>query len=164
MLPLTLTDIREWLEENRAEYEQLRSSEFPPINDTLYWTFKYLSVFIDYYRFKPQCIKALYELKPILNEPFPTLIKWIKTHYELGVNEFFSFERIYFDWVEDIYEEVIKIHEGLYTERKPFNEIICFSKIFYLLHWDFSILKRNLTDEEQDEIREYMHEIFEKYS
>jgi len=70
----------------------------------------------------------LKDLKPFLNKYFPQIIEWTKKNEILGSQELLMFEVNYINWTENTNEPILKIHEGLYTERKPFAHIICFCK------------------------------------
>ena len=161
--PLSISHIREWLHDNRNEYQKLTAQEFPPLENEAYWTYNYLHDFIRYCEYVPECHKALQDLKPFINFNFPEIIKWTKTHEALGSQHLLMFEVSYFDWKEDVKEGLIKIHEGLYTERKPFINLICFCKIFQLLYWDNDITGANVPEQEQFEIREELQNIYDKY-
>lgn len=60
MIPLSIVDIREWLIENRNEYQRLKSQEFPPFDNALYSMYEHLKDFIEYYKFKHKCDNALH--------------------------------------------------------------------------------------------------------
>ncbi|MBN8790531.1 MAG: hypothetical protein J0I84_25915, partial [Terrimonas sp.] len=127
MFDLKLSDIKEWLIDNREEYQRLRAQEFPPFDNALYRTYNHLYEFIQYYKYKQHCDKALSELD--VNN-FNRLSQWTREYEILGSQDLIMFEVNYMDWVEEVSSDKIKIHEGLYTERKPFASILCFCEVF----------------------------------
>jgi hypothetical protein len=148
MKPLKLDDIKQWLIDNRNEYQKLKSQEFPPLNNEVYWMYIRLHRFMEYYPFRHKCEESLKDLEISLNGNFFELVKWTKNNEILGSQELLMFEIDYFDWIEDVDEHLMKIHEGLYTERQPFNSILCFCKIFQLLFWDANIHETILKEHE----------------
>jgi hypothetical protein len=62
------------------------------------------------------------------------------------------FEVNYIDWEENVSSDRIKITKGLYTEKKPFENILCFCKVFQHLYWDNCIHERELTESEKVEV------------
>jgi len=157
---LKLIDIKEWLIENRSEYQNLKAQEFPPFDNVLYWTYKHLYDFIQYYKFKHQCDKALSELD---SADFTKLSTWAKQYELLGSQDLLMFEVNYMDWDEDISNDKIKIHKGLYTERKPFKNVICFCKVFQHLYWDNCIHEKEVTENEKVEVRTKLKTILKTY-
>jgi len=59
MTSLTVNDIKEWLIHNRDAYQKLKAQEFPPFFNPLYSTYDDLYEFIQYYKYKQPCHKAL---------------------------------------------------------------------------------------------------------
>ena len=57
-----------------------------------------------------------------------------------------------YDWTEEVDADKIKVEKGIYTERMPFINIICFCKIFQLLFWDNIICETELTENEKSKI------------
>lgn len=163
MLPLTLNDIKSWLIESKDEYQKLKAQEFPPFDNAVYSMYLQLYEFMEYYPYRHKCDKALKYLKPFLNQDFSQLISWTKANEILGSQQLLMFEINYINWKENVDEKFIKIHEGLYTERKPFTNILCFCKIFQLLYWDNSIHETILTEQEQLLIHKEVRRIFKKY-
>lgn len=163
MIALKLTDIRTWLIDNRDEYRRLKAQEFPPFDNGVYSMYNHLYEFIKYYPYTHKCEKALQDLKAFLNYDFYQIIKWTQTNEVLGSQQLLMFEVNYIGWNENVTEEFLKIHTGLYTERRPFAYIICFCKIFQLLYWDNSIHETNLTESEQLVIYRDLQNIFDKY-
>lgn len=160
---LKIADIREWLIENRNEYQKLKAQGFPPFDNEVYWMYIRLHRFIEYYPCTHKCDKVLKDFKLLLNGNFSEIINWTKVNTILGSQELLMFKIDYFDWKEDVNEHLMKIHEGLYTERKPFANIICFSKIFQLLYWDNNIHETILREQEQSLIRKDLQSIYENY-
>lgn len=160
---LKISDIREWLLDNRDEYQKLKALEFLPLDNEAYWMYNHLHDFNEYCQYFHECHKALIDLKQFLNFNFPKIIEWTKTHEVLGSQKLLMFEVNHIYWDEDVSEEVIKTHNELYTERKPFADIICFCKIFQLLYWDNDITRADITEQEQFEIREELPNIYDKY-
>ncbi len=163
MNSLTINDIKDWLIQNRVEYQKLKAQEYPPLNNEVYWMYNHLYEFIEYYPYTYKCNKSLKELKSFLNCDFPQIIKWTRTNEVLGSQQLLMFEVNYLDWTENIDEGILKIHKGLYTEKKPFADIICFCKIFQLLYWNNSVHETNLTEKEQLSIKKQVGHIFKKY-
>lgn len=161
--PLSISDIRKWLLDNRDEYQKLAALEFPPLYNEVYWTYNHLHDFIGYCQFFHECRYALKNLKPFLNYNFSEIIKWTKTHEILGSQKLLMFEVNHICWDEEVSEEVIKIHKGLYTERKPLADIICFCEIFQLVYWDKNIHEIISTEQEQSLIREELQNIYDRY-
>ena len=73
------------------------------------------------------------------------------------------FEVKYIDWDEDISNDKIKIHKGLYTERKPFTNVICFCKVFQHLYWDNCIHETELTESEILEVHTKLKTILKNF-
>lgn len=163
MIALKLIDIKKWLIENRREYEVMKAQEFPPFDNEVYWMYNHLHNFIEYYPYSHKCDEALKELKALSNCNFSQIIKWTKTNEVLGSQQLLMFEVDYIEWSEDINEPILKIHKGLYTERKPFDSIIYFCKIFQLLYWDNNVHENNLSITQQKEICKDLQKIFDDY-
>lgn len=163
MTILKLSDIRKWLIDNRSEFQNLKAQEFPPINNEVYWTYIRLYRFMEYYPYRLKCEKSLKDLEITLNENFLQLAKWTRSNEVLGSQELLMFEIDYFDWKEDVDEHLLKIHKGFYTERHPFNNILCFCKIFTLLFWNNNIHEIILTKQEQLSILKEVETIFKKH-
>jgi hypothetical protein len=51
MMPLKIKDIREWLIENRNEYQKLKAQEFPPFGNERYSMYGHIKDFIKYHFF-----------------------------------------------------------------------------------------------------------------
>jgi len=160
MIPLKIRDIREWLINNRKSYQKLKTQEFPPLDNPIYSTYKHLKDFIQYYRYKHQCEKALSELN---TNDFTNLIEWTEKHENLGSQDLLMFEVNYINWDEDVSTDKIKIHKGLYTERKPFANVLCFCKVFQHLYWDNCIHERELTESEKVEVVNELKIILKNY-
>lgn len=62
MTALKINDINEWLIDNRNEFQKLKAREFPPLGNTIYWTYIHLHDFIQYYKYKQHCERALSQL------------------------------------------------------------------------------------------------------
>jgi hypothetical protein len=163
MVPLKIKDIREWLIENRNEYQELKAQEFPPFNNEVYWMYEHLKNFIEYYKFKNKCDNALLELNTIYNSDFSELSKWTKEYEVLDSQDLIMFEINYINLREQVSNDRIRIYEGLYTERKPFANILCFCKLFQLLYWDNSIHETLWTEKEQLSIKKKVGRILKKY-
>ena len=163
MSSLKLNDIREWLIDNRSEYQKLKAQEFPPVGNVLYWMYSQIHEFIQYYPLIHRCDKALKDLEPLLNNSFSQIINWTQINEILGSQELILFEIDYINCDEGASDESIKIYEGIYTERKPFANIICFCKVFQFLYWDNCIHKTLLTEEHQLIIKKKVRRIFRKY-
>ncbi len=163
MTTLKISDIREWLIDNRDEFQKLKAREYPPLDNEVYWMYTKLHQFILYYPYRHKCEEALKALEISLKENFVELIKWTKNNEVLGSQELLMFEIDYFDWIEDVDEHLLKIHEGLYTERQPFNNILCFCKIFQLLFWNNNIHEIILTKQEQLSILKQVETILKKH-
>ncbi|HRD58062.1 MAG TPA: hypothetical protein PK504_08420 [Ferruginibacter sp.] len=148
MFHLKLTDINEWLTDNKIEFENLKSQKFPPVNNDFYWTYNNLYEFVQYYNYKDECNRALSEF-PVSS--FDLLVGWIKKYEMLG-QDLQMFHLNYFDWTEEVDADKIKVEKGIYTERMPFINIICFCKIFQLLFWDNIICETELTENEKSKI------------
>lgn len=153
-------EIKKWLIDNRQEYKKLKSQEFTSFDNTLYWTYEHLYDFIKYYKYKQQCDKALSELH--INN-FSQLSNWTSEYEILGSQDLLMFEINYIKWDEDVGGDKIKIHEGLYTERKPFANILCFCKVFQHLYWDNCINEIGLTEIEKEEVTTELKNILDTY-
>jgi hypothetical protein len=152
MQPLTIIDIREWLIENRTEYQKLKAQKFPPFENEFYFMYGRLQEFISYYQYKYKCEKALRDLKRILSSDFSELIEWTKVYETLGSEDLFMFKIYHIDWKGNINSKLIKIYNGLYAERSPFANIICFCRVFELLYWDNELLERVAREQEKTTI------------
>ena len=148
MVALKLKDIREWLIDNTSEFQLLEKEEFP-FDNGVYDIYIKLHQFIEYYAYRYECEEALKELHTSLNKNFLELINWTKKHEVLGSQKLLMFVIDYFYWEEDVGEDLIKIHHGLYTERQPFNHIFCFCDIFMYLYWNNNIHETVLPENEQ---------------
>ncbi len=160
MFDLKLSDLKEWLIDNREEYQKLKAQEFPPFDNSLYWTYNHLYAFIEYYKYKQHCDKAL---KDLHTNNFSQLPQWTKEYEVLGSQDLLMFEVNYIKWDEDVSDDKIKIHEGLYTERKPFVNILCFCKVFQHLYWDNCIHERELTESEKVKVVTELKTILKTY-
>lgn len=157
---LTINDIREWLIDNRDEYQKLKSQEFPTYDNALYWTYNQLYDFIQYYKYKQNCDKALAEIQV---DNFSQLSQWTKQYEILGSQDLLMFEVNYIKWDEDVSSDKIKIHEGLYTERKPFVSILCFCKVFQYLYWDNNIHESEVNENEKMKVVSELKTILKTY-
>ena len=113
---LKISDIREWLLDNRDEYQKLKALEFPPFDNEVYWTYNRLHDFIVYCQYFHECHKALIDLKQFLNFNFPKIIEWTKTHEVLGSQKLLMFEVNHIYWDEDVSEEIAFRFPELYSE------------------------------------------------
>ena len=75
IIVLKLNDIREWLNDNCDEYQKLKTLDFPPIDNEVYWMYNNLYEFISFYSYSHKCSKALIELKLISDFNFLDIIK-----------------------------------------------------------------------------------------
>lgn len=160
MTALKIADIREWLIENRDDFQKLKAQQFPPFKNPLYWTYEHLHDFIQYYKYKQHCDKALSELIP---DDIIKLSKWTQEYELLGSQDLLMFEVNYIDWDEDVSSDKIKIHKGLYTESKPFTNVICFCKVFQHLYWDNYIHETVLTEFEKSKVVAELKTILKTY-
>lgn len=160
---LNINDIREWLIENRDTYQELKAQEFPPFDNPVYSMYRQLRDFIEYYKYKNKCDKALLKLKVNQNSNFAKLKKWTRDYEVLGSQDLLMFEVNYINWGEEIGEDKIKINIGLYTERKPFANIICFCKVFQHLYWDNCIKTIEPSETEKTEIKSELKNILNDY-
>lgn len=157
---LTLNDIREWLNDHRKGYQELSALEFPPLDNDFYYIYIELNDFFQYYNYRLQCEKALSELQ--VND-FNLLIRWAKQYETLGSKDLVLFETLYNNWIEEENDDVIKIREGLYTEKEPFTSILCFCAVFQHLYWDNEIHESKLTENEKAEVIEELKNILKNY-
>lgn len=160
MTALKINDIREWLIDNRSEYQILKSREFPPFDNPIYSTYEHLYDFIQYYQYKEDCNMALLELK---DDSFANVSLWTKKYEKLGSQDLLMFEVNYIKWDEDVSSEQIKIHEGLYTERKPFANVLCFCKVFQHLYWDNCVHETELSESEKLQVITELKVIWNSY-
>ncbi len=160
MKALKINDIKEWLIDNRNEYQKLKMQEFPPFGNSLYWTYTHLYDFIQYYKFRHKCNKALSFLN---TDDCNKLAEWAREYEVLGSEDLLMFEVNYIDWDEDVRSDKIKIHEGLYTDRKPFANVLCFCKVFQHLYWDNCIHETYLTERKKLEIMTELKIILKTY-
>lgn len=147
-MTLKLNDIREWLIENRDEFQKLKAQEFPPFDNPLYSTYNFLYKFFEFFKFQFKCQLALQELALLKDTDVSEVIDWVKKYEILGSQDLLMFDVNYMSWNEQINIDEIKIHEGLYTDRKPFQNIICFCEVFQHLYWNNSIHNNQLTETE----------------
>lgn len=161
-MPLKLQDIREWLIDNKDEFH-LMDTEKLPYDNGIYDTYVLLHQFTGYYAHRQECEEALKELEVSLHKnDFQEIIQWTKKYKILGSEKLLLFEIDYFTWEEDVDEDLIKIHEGLYTERQPYNSIYCFCTLFGYLYWNNSIHETVMPKEEQLEILEEVRGVLKK--
>lgn len=73
------------------------------------------------------------------------------------------FEINYINLREQVSDDKIRIYEGLFTERKPFANILCFCKLFQHLYWNNCIHETILTEKEQLSIKKKVGRILKKY-
>jgi len=81
----------------------------------------------------------------------------------LGSQDLLMFEVNYIHWDEDVSSDKIKIHKGLYTERKPFVNVLCFCKVFQHLYWDNCIHEKEVTESEKVEVIAELKNILNTY-
>lgn len=136
---LVIDDIKEWLAENRQEYQNLKSQLFPPIDNQLYWLYSQMHRLIEYSHFISSCEEALLRLSLFIENKSPDLKSWVIKYELLGANDLLMFNIDYLDWKENVSSEVIKIQENIYVERRPFECVIRFLQVFQLLYWDYEI-------------------------
>lgn len=160
---LKLNDIKEWLIENREDYQKLKAQEFPPFDNEMFSMYENLKDFIEYYKFEHKCENALLKLNSIYNSDFNELTKWTKENEILGSQDLLMFEINYINLKEQVSNDKIRIYEGLYTERKPFRNIICFCKLFQHLYWNKCIHETILTEKQKQIIKKQVGRIFKKY-
>lgn len=157
---LKIEDIKAWLVENTDEHEKLKAQQFPPFDNAMYSMYGHLHDFVEYFKFIVQSDSALNELNFITATDFAELSKWIKKYEILGSQDLLMFEINYIRWDEQVSDDKIKIHEGLFTERKPFVNILCFCKVFQHLYWDNRIHEVEPTEVEKAEIITALQSIF----
>jgi hypothetical protein len=138
MTVLKLEDIQSWLSENK-EYRDLDLENRNPDTYPIEFMYQLFAELIKYYQYEDQCANALVELKKAISSDFPRLSEWVQNYEVLGSQNLLMFEINYFDWNEAVNNDRIKIHEGIYTEKKPFISIICFCKVFQYLFWEDGI-------------------------
>lgn len=162
---LKVNDIKEWLIEHRSIYQKMKSQEFPPFGNSVYDMYGHLFDFIKYYRYRHKCEKELQDLHELLINN-SDLKKWTKRNEILGSQELLMFEVLYASWDNGYIKNQIKIHEGLYTEREPFTNIICYCKIIQIVFWNHEVHKVSFTDRQQmvirNEVRKIMHRFWKK--
>jgi len=159
-MTLKLADIKNWLVEHREDYQELKQKEFLPLDNTLYWTYNHLNEFLKYYKYKQKCDTALSELHA---DDFTKLSQWTREYEPLGSLNLLMFEVNYINWDEDVSIDTIKIHKGLYTERKPFANVLCFCKVFQHLYWDNCIQEAELNENEKVEVVNKLKTILKTY-
>ena len=151
--------------DNRSEYQRLRAPEYPDfLANTIYFLYGRLLDFIEYYKFKNRCERALGELNSALQSDFPALRSWTRKFEELGSQNLLMFEINYFDWTEEVPANSIKIDEGVYTESEPFLNILCFCMVFNYLFWVESIDKVKVTEKEKTLIKIKLNNILDNFS
>lgn len=160
---LNISHINEWLSDNRNEYQKLKLQEFPLHDNEVYWIYNHLDEFIKYYSYIHKCNKAVQDLGLLLQSNFSRIIKWTQVNEALGSEQLLMFEINYINWNEDVSNDKIKIHKGLYTERKPFANIICFCKVFQHLYWDNRIHEVEPTQSEKVKVITELKNILETY-
>ncbi|MDE3234501.1 MAG: hypothetical protein KGO81_01010 [Bacteroidota bacterium] len=148
MHPLTIRDIREWLIINQAEYKKLKAEKFPPLDNEMYWLYGDLYRIIEFYSLTHNTHIAIQEFNAIQNFDFKHLVLWTKKHEVLGAKKLILFEIDYFDWIEEVDKDLLKIKDGIYMEATPFKETLLFCRIFQILYWNFDITNMELTNEE----------------
>lgn len=163
MKPLRLDDIRIWLIENRDEFQKAKAQEFPPLDNKVYWMYFTFHQLMEYYTFRYRCDKALRRLIRCVEGDFQKLKSWVKAYEILGSQQLLMFEIDYFDWEENVNGDLMKIREGLYTEREPFRSILYFCESFALLFWSYEIHKTTFSETEQRLITEKTRQIIQRY-
>lgn len=116
-----------------------------------------------YFSIRHKCDEALNNLKPILDKDFLEIANWTRQYKTFGSEKLLMFEIDYFDWVEKVEKGVLKIHEGLYTEREPFENMLCFCKIFQIVYWDNSLHTEKVTDNEWLELKKEIKSILKRH-
>ena len=97
--PLNISFIDEWLTTNSEEYKKLKTNQFVPFDNPFYWTYEHLNHFIEFYKYRQQCDKALAELD---TDNFTKLSQWTHNFELLGSQHLLMFEVNYMDWDEDV--------------------------------------------------------------
>jgi hypothetical protein len=134
---LTVSDIEEWLAENRQAWLQLKAEPFLWLNSEFYHLYCTLEHFMEYYRLLPDCNAALARLRGLSFTNYPALHQWLQQCHATPLADVFMFEVDYFDWIEEVPDGIIKIREGIYTELQPLKNLVCFSKVYSLLEWEY---------------------------
>lgn len=163
MATLTINEIKIWLKKNRHDYQKLRAEEYPSFNNHLLFLYPQLHQLMRYYSMRQKCEEAVNNLKLIFNKDFTQFESWTQQYEILGSKHFLMFEINYFDWIEEVEEGLLKIREGLYTKRDPFENILCFCKIFQIVYWDNSLHNKRVTDQELFVIKKHLKRILNKY-
>jgi len=81
----------------------------------------------------------------------------------LGSQKLLLFQIDYLLCDENVDEDLLKIHSGIYTERQPFNEIYCFCTIFMELYWNNSIDETVFAKKERKGLLIEVRKVFKKH-
>lgn len=139
MFPLSIKDIREWMIDNRGEIKRLERDEFTSLRSPTRWLYSEFKDLLECYSSSPDCDNALLDLIIELNTDSDGLITWAKKYEYLGAKKLLMFEILYMNWDDEIKEEHLKVQKGVYVDREPFNNLICFCSVFSILYWEHEI-------------------------
>ena len=148
MTPVTIKDIKEWLSANESEFKKLKEEGFPPLGNETYWKYCALEKVMGFFSLTDKTHIAVQDFLTIETFNLNELIQWTKTYETLGADDLVLFEVEYFDWIEDVDKDLMKIGEDLYMEIAPFKETLLFCRIFQILYWDYNIINAELTKDE----------------
>ena len=153
MIPLTINDIKEWLLTYQKNHEKLKEQEFPPLFDVDYWLYIKLNQVMEFYSLTDKTHTAIQDFITIENFDYEKLVRWTKIYEELGSEDLSLFEIEYFDWIEEVDKDLIKISEGVFMELAPFKETQLFCRLFQILFWDYNVTEADLSNEEIKNLR-----------
>lgn len=166
IIPLTINDIREWLQENALKYHKQNANEFPPLEqgevfeiDRFYSCYGDLKLLLDYYKLKGVCEQALKELLSGNVNDFIHLGKWAAKYEQLGGQQLICFDNMEYLWLEN---GCFQVSKGIYTYTEPFLNMICFCRVFQLLYWDYRLHENIPNENEKAEIVESLAKIIKE--
>lgn len=157
---MKINRIKEWLIGNKAEFQKLKAKKFPPIDNSFYDTYNCLDDCIQYYKYEKCCDIALTKLQI---DNVRMLSNWTKEYEIMGSQNLLMFEVNYIKWDENVSIDKLKIHKELYTEIKPFANILCFCKVFQHLYWDNELHDKELAESEKVAVVNKLKNILKAY-
>lgn len=161
-IPLTISDVQEWIEETKDQYDPLIDSSNLSLSDDesdIYWDLKRL---MEYYAHRQECERALNELVCYAGD-FDQIVAWTNKYKELGKDKFLMFELDFSEWWEDSDGQHLKIRDGLYVEGAPFNKLSWFCAVFYFLFWTCRVTEISFSTIDQQLLCEELSSMLQEY-
>lgn len=146
----TIDGLKEWLLQNKSRLRGGFAQPFSIIDQDFNICYWEIESFLEHEQYFDEAINAIKNLKSINYHDAEELKAWCIQFQQLGYN-MFEFA-IFYLWTDgDIPEDRIRVYESIYSESKPFRDLIFLSNIYELIVSDDNVLM--LTPENIGEIQ-----------